>query len=202
MKISELTVQYSGVREIFTTYWRIYGGFSDLFLSPYFHVSLIFSLLLFPLWTNPGWWDDVISVTPSIIGFSLGGYAIWLAMGDETFRSLMCGEEDSEDSSPYMDINAAFVHFILIQFLSLFIALLGKAYYSFGYVPTEYYYIGTIHIPIADIYNKTKFVFSFIGYFVFIYALMSAIAATFAILRYSTWYDQYITGLKNKNNNG
>ena len=198
MKIKKHFEQYVGVREIISTYWRIYGGFYDLLRSPYLHVSIVFSLLLFPLWSSSGWWNDVLTIIPSIIGFSLGGYAIWLAMGDDSFRNLMCGNIEGEESSPYLDINAAFVHFIVVQFLSLFVALTAKAYYSLDYIPPEYCHFFSVSIPIGLIYNNAKLVLSFLGYFLFIYALMSALAATFAILRYSTWYDDYVTHNKNK----
>jgi hypothetical protein len=197
-------VQYGGVKDIFHTYWSAYGGLKALFTSPYFHLSFVITFLLFPLWTEAGWWADVITVLPNIIGFSLGGYAIWLAIGDEKFREIISGDEEDEKDgtySPYIQLNAAFVHFILVQFIALLTAFFAKAVYSFDYhPPLTIELFQNFIIPIDKIYVGVIFFASFLGFFVFIYALMSAIAATFSILRYSTWYDEHITAERQQKN--
>ena len=118
----------------------------------------------------------MISIIPSIIGFSLGGYAIWLALGDSKFRDVISGESGDGEVSPYMSVNSAFVHFIIMQFLSLITALLFKSYLDSD----------------APLSQVEKLISGF-GYGLFIYSLLCAVAATFSVLRVASWYDMYQT---------
>jgi hypothetical protein len=169
---------YKYVGESICRYWEIYGGWHALLCSPYFHFSFIISLICYPVWTaeHEGWaWFNLcISVIPNLVGFTLGGYAMILAFGNEKFRSLIAGPDDNGDASPFMKVNATFIHFILMQMLSLLIALIE---------------IG---------WSIKTGVFAFIGFTVFIYALLTGIAAAFAILRLARWFDDFIKVHKNR----
>jgi hypothetical protein len=166
-----LISQYRGVRKILRRYWHAYGGWSSLLLSPYLHVSAGLTLLLYVEWAQPGWWRVVFAVLPGIIGFSLGGYAILLAFGDSRFQQLLMGKGEDGDPSPYMKVNATFVHFITVQIGALLLALSGKATFSLaGDAAFLYWFWG-------------------FGYGSFIYALSTAVAATMQVLRLAYLYD-------------
>ena len=171
-------------------YWKAYGGFKALFTSAYLYLAIVASLLMAPAWINNSWHELVLSVMPSVLGFSLGGYALLLAIGDENFRALISGEDEDGETSPYMEVNAAFVHFILMQLLSLLCALFASAY-NFEIDPN-----GRI-ASLIKLYNfpidHLVLTWNFIGYTLFIYALLTAFAATLAILRVSSWYDKQQT---------
>ena len=132
---------------------------------------------------------------PNLLGFSLGGYAMWIAIGDDNFRKLISGEDEDGEPSPYMEVNAAFVHFIILQILSMVLALIAKSYY-FPLSPNHY---------LIENFGDYLVIASLIGYgisyFIFIYALLSALAATLALLRVSSWYDMHQTRQKSKGNN-
>lgn len=179
---------------IFQRYWKTYGGFSALIRSPYLWTSIIITAVLFPHWSSTNWWEDVLSIMPNLLGFSLGGYAMWIAIGDDNFRKLISGEDDSGLASPYMEVNAAFVHFIVLQLLSMVLALIAKAYSS-PINPDN-----PIYIFLGKYYQLACLIGYGFSYLVFIYALLSALAATFALLRVSSWYDAFHTEQKEKNN--
>ncbi|MCL1076501.1 hypothetical protein [Shewanella dokdonensis] len=193
-----------GKTNIFSRYWIAYGGFRALFTSSYFWISIVLTAVLFPHWTKPNWWNDVLSIMPSVLGFSLGGFAMWMAIGDDDFRKLIAGSEMNQPNqnsneengkvSSYMQVNSAFVHFILLQMLAIFCAVLAKAYYF--PLPKDHWLLGIFG---HDFY-KLCLVGDFIGYFIFVYSLMSAVAATMAIFRVSSWYDMYRTNELNKSN--
>jgi len=109
-----------------------------------------------------------------VLGFSLAGYAIWLALGDERFRSLISETEEGKPS-PFMQVNAAFVHFMLLQVLSLIVALLFKAYFD------------------GESLQGIVVILSSAGFLIFVYSLLCVLAATFAILRVSSWYERFVT---------
>lgn len=83
--------QFSGARRTFQSYWKIYGGWRSVLGSPYLVVSIALTTVLAPLWLRPNWWGTVLGVMPNVLGFSLGGFAIFLAFGDDDFRHLIGG---------------------------------------------------------------------------------------------------------------
>lgn len=170
---------------IFKRYWLAYGGFKALHTSPYLHMALMLTFLLWPHWAVEGaeWWQHPLQIMPSMLGFSLGGFAIWMALGSDAFRTLISGASERSPVSPYMSLCSAFVHFILVQMLSLIAALIADAYQivSFGCLSE------------AEYYSEVMCVFRFFGYWLFMYALTTGIAATMQVFRTSSWYDSYVS---------
>lgn len=140
---------------------------------------------------NEPWWDVSISILPNIIGFALGGYAIWLGFGDEKFSQMISARKDDSCTSPYLEVSATFAHFIVIQITGLVIALLAKA--------TNFYLLPDSWIGMAlqqtglpvDFFKQGAAVGYGLGFLLLSYALMTALAATLAIFRVASWFDQY-----------
>lgn len=172
-------------------YWKIYGGAGAVFKSRYFWCAFLMTVILYPSWSHQGWWNDILSLMPNLLGFSLGGFAMWIAIGDEAFKKIITGDEKSESGeveySPYMSVNATFVHFILLQLLTIITALVTKAYSSILINNAfMYYYLGVF-------YKYALLTFSFFAYFIFVYSVFSALAAVLAIFRVSSWYNTFMT---------
>lgn len=165
---------YGGVFKDFSRYWAAYGRGRALVSSPYVHVSLFMGVLMNPLWRYVDWSSLVMATTPSILGFSLAGYAVWLALGDDRFKEVLSGKEKSSENSPFMQVSAAFVHFIMLQMLALLSALGFKTF------------------RLAGISGVVYHICSFFGFVVFLYSLLCALAATFAVFRVSLWYETFI----------
>jgi hypothetical protein len=161
--------QYRGFREIFSWYWAAYGGFATLLASPYLHLAFVFTLLAHPRWMALDWESDVIGVVPSLLGFSLGGYAILLALGNASFMKLLVEEEVPEHQSYFMLVNISFLHFIIVQILAMILAFVGDLATSVG-----------VGVP-----------FAFLAYWVFIYSFFTALAATVAIFRLARVYNRF-----------
>ena len=146
----------------FKTYWTTYGGWRSLFLSPYFLFSGLAWAALKPLWFDAfdgseqsfTWVEKAIIILPSMVSFSLGALAIFLAFSNETFLKLI--RKRGASDSYLMAAATAFFHFILIQFVALALCLFVLAY------------------PVALI--------SGIAFFVFCYALSCGVAAAAAVL--------------------
>lgn len=169
---------------ILVRYWIAYGGLSAVFKSIYFWVAITLTILLYPQWIKEGWWVDVLSIMPSVLGFSLGGFAMWVAIGDEKFKSLISGDNDDGSPSPFMEVNATFVHFILLQLTSIVLSIIAKAY-SFS-VPTTHW----IYYVFGEYIDDITTCYYFFSYLIFVYALMTAFAAVLALFRVSSWYDK------------
>jgi hypothetical protein len=171
------------VDSVFRIYWRSYGGSAALIRSPFLWAAVFITGLLYPKWSQPLWWNDVLSIMPNMLGFTLGGYAMWMAIGDDKFRTLISGERPSGTPSPYMTVNALFVHFILLQITAILLALVAQAY-DFPLPPDSVF-----RNALDGSFYTLVSIGSFLSYFVFIYAILSALAATLALLRVSRWYD-------------
>ncbi|WP_439831143.1 hypothetical protein [Aeromonas caviae] len=183
--------QYTGVMRLFARYWLAYGGFKSVLGSPYMHASLFITLISSGIWLKYDWVDIPISVLPNIIGFSLGGYAIWLALGDDKFRASISGKTKDGGESPFIMVNATFVHFIVLQILALIAALIGKSqpiYNSPLFMQKFFLDLAPYLYDVSQVISTTS---SFIGYFLFIYAIFSALAATMAIFRIAGWLEVY-----------
>lgn len=157
---------YRGVRITFRDYWKAYGGFGDLLRSPYLHLSLALSAALCPFWRNDAskLYDLIMTIVPSVLGFSLGGYAILLAFGDEEFRMRISGADKDGSDSPFIKANGAFVHFIVVSVIALAVGLIGMAWDFNGW-------------------------FGFLSCALLIYSIACALASAFAIFRVAGWYD-------------
>ena len=115
----------------FGTYWTAYGGIRALLLSPYLSISGVFWALCKPIWydqTHEGfpWSDYALSILPSMVSFSLGALAIFLAFSNENFLKLL--RQKGSPQSFLIKVTAAFFHFIVVQFVALGLALLLIAY--------------------------------------------------------------------------
>ena len=191
--------QYAGVRKLFARYWIAYGGVSAILGSPYMHVSLFITLISSGIWLKSDWVATPISILPSIIGFSLGGYAIWLALGDDKFRISISGKTKSGGESPFITVNATFVHFIILQILALISALIAKAQPIYNSPLFIQNFLLDIAPWLYDVSIIISYLGGFLGYFLFIYAIFSALAATMAIFRIAGWLELHRVRLAKNN---
>ena len=173
--LNKLTSVYKNPWESLTIYWETHGGLRAIVLSPYFHFSLIISLMLHGLWRQAGWTSYVFDIVPDMLGFTLGGYAIWLAIGDERYRSFLAQKREGQAQSAFLQMNARFAHFLLIQASALIIALLAS-------------------------YFQQSLALAFVGFTLLIYAIAGAVALALAIFRYSRIYEAFINKHKSPPN--
>lgn len=167
-------------------YWESYGGWKSIICSPYVHVSLLLAAATFSVWNRANWWEQVFSMIPSLLGFSLGGFAIFLGFGSEQFRNLISGRDSAsaQRPSPYMAAAAAFSHFVVIQVLALVIAVLASAAWLLP-APTS--------ALVSRLNEVARIALWFSGYWLLLYALCLSAATLFAVFRVAHWFDEYRT---------
>lgn len=181
----ELIDSYKGTIELWAEFWSLYGGIRSLVVSIYFGGAIIITMLSFGLWTKPGWWDIVIGAIPTLLGFTLAGLAVFMSM-DSGFSKIIAGGSKPKSPSPFLSLISSFVHFILVQTIALFYALISKSLsFTLPNMPEWYYKIMSFMTPVAGA----------IGFLIFIYAIMLVVAATFSIFRSSKWFEAYIDQL-------
>ncbi len=158
-------------KAIWADYWHSYGGLKALCISPYLWLSLVGAVCVLPLAypsltcssETPTWYSLALDVIPSILGFTLAGYTIFLSFGDTEFVASLMGtckyNQKLSSTSPYKRINASLVHFIIVQVCSLIAAICGYAWRMLDSVP------------------------AFIGLWAFTYSIATALATTMAMFR-------------------
>ncbi len=97
-------------------------------------------------------------------------------------------KEPGEAFSPYLVVTASFVHFIVLQFTALLYALIAK---GFWFVPESGGIIEAVMTTpiIRNLVSDAAPVLGYIGMLLFIYALLSGLASTFAIFRFSRLFE-------------
>ncbi len=172
---------YPHVTTIIRRYWQAYGGTRALIRSPYLHAALVLLVATYKFWSGPLWWDQVIGVVPNLLGFTLGGFAMFLGFGDEKFRALLAEPDDDDPDAPslYVTLCSTFVHFVTVQLFALVAAVVAKSWWFVVEWPSS----------IAGVLPWLNLVGGGLGYGLFLYALTSVIAATLHIFRIATWYE-------------
>lgn len=175
---------YTGVREIFSSGWK------DLLRSFYLHFSLALTLITFPIWSEAGWWDQVLGVLPNLLGFTIGGFTLFLGIGSEKFREKLA-QRHGDNSSVLIQISASYVHFIVIQTIAIFLAIIARATNTTA-PAIVLHILQSLHIdPVAFFYIARITVWG-ISYLMFLYALMLVLAACMAVFRTASWSEEHI----------
>ena len=86
LKIHPNLDQYKGIIQIASLYWSRYGGLGSLVGSPYLHLAILLCVPCYAIWGSPNWWDLPLSVLPGLIYFTLAGFAMLIAFGDDGFK--------------------------------------------------------------------------------------------------------------------
>ena len=165
---------YCNIARSFARYWNAYGGWCSFFQSPYVHTSAVLAFLLYRFSPN----IDVltkevfkltISITPSILGFTLAGLTVFLGVGDEKFRNAIRGKrQNSKTESPFLSVIATFVHFCVIHGLSLLNAIIG----------------GTLFKTCLPFFYKITSIW------LFVYSLLLIFASIMAVFFLAVLYDK------------
>jgi len=176
--------------------FNAFGGWKGLLSSRYLFISAVITLLVFPFWIQEDSWELPIQIMPSIIGFTLAGFAILLAFGDTEFLKKLSYRED-ENHSPFYKFSSTFLIFIIVQTITLLLSIFTKSWFERSMqikvmsIPTNYY-------RLAECYFIIKLLFHALTFFIFNYSLMLVIAAGVEIFRIVSWLEDYHTIEHNK----
>lgn len=155
-------------------YWYSYGGGKAFFTSPFVFLAIIVTFLSQDFWLGEEWLDIPIGMLPNLLGFNLASYSIWLAFGNHKLNKILSKPKGKDIPSRYMEVNASFIHFILIQVPCLGFSVLAKTinlniyFYSSNFSCIHLYMI---------YFDYSKVVLSGFIFFLFIYSLFCMFAA-------------------------
>lgn len=159
-------------------YWRGYGGCKALFTSPYFHAAILLALpgtFLAPT----GWVDKVESIVPSLLGLSLAGYAILLALGSGDFFERIRKPRANGNPSTLEGISTAFLHFVIVQSFALVASLVYVS--SADFIGPARDWLETQDC--RSVYVALRITVGFVGWLGLFYSITCMIALSFRLYR-------------------
>jgi len=118
---------YEELARSYRLYCKLYGGWTALFTSPYFHAALLLTAALYPVWNGDDgakiWAAAAQNILPNLMGFSIAGMAVFLAFSHpETMNAIT---EDGEPESYFVTTVAGFFHFIFVQTIAMMLGFVG-----------------------------------------------------------------------------
>lgn len=174
-----LKLAWKGPIKSVTTYWTAYGGHPALLRSPYFHVAVLVGLCCIPwIVTGGDWAGKALAVVPNLLGFSIGGFAILLALGSDKFQEVLARAGGAQ-KPVLVNVSTSFVHFIVVQAITLLFAITADGIWPAIKVPLKVISGGAWTAVSTTILT----VAGFIGCTLLAYSITSLLAATFRVYR-------------------
>lgn len=174
----------------FKEYWTCYGGYKSVIKSAYFWIAVIFSIISYQTWMTTGWENKFIGVFPSLLGFTLAGYAVWLTLGDQQLKSILSKKKNENNISLFMVINASFIHFIILQILA-FIGILFLDTNSINHF-SDFSNLNKCTIY-QNIFKYLSHILNCFVFFLSIYSILSMLAAVFGLFNIAKAMDKLQT---------
>ncbi|MDY6482769.1 hypothetical protein SKM54_09990 [Acinetobacter faecalis] len=170
----------------FHDYWKCYGGSNAVIKSSYFWIAVLITAISYNTWLSSGWYTLFLGTFPSLLGFSLSGYAIWLTLGDKKLKEILIKKKVNHVSA-FLVINASFIHFIILQVLA-FIGLFTLHTNSIAHL------VKIINLKSCNLlYNLYLFgvtTFNLFIFFLCIYSILSMLAAIFGLFNIAKAMDK------------
>lgn len=166
-------------------YRKAYGGVRGMLKSPFFGMAFLITSVSYSLWIEPRWVEKAESLIPSLLGFSLGTYAIVFSILSGRIKGALRQVAAPHGVSYLEAINAIFFHFIFIQVTCLIWTILYQGTWLVDLVG-----IVEFSAPSARAaFEYASLTGSFIGCFLLVYSVLLMIAAAMAVYRLAVLKD-------------
>nr|WP_210300352.1 hypothetical protein [Mycoplana azooxidifex] len=166
-------------------YFHAYGGWADTVSSPLFLLSIIITAISYSHWISPDWLPLSQSLVPSLLGFSLGTYALLFSLMTGRLKRALKLVKNSRNISYLDEINATFFHFIMVQVICLVWGVLysGRWLVDLMEITSPYF-----EYPEAAFFYLAA-TGSFIGHFFLVYSILLVIASAQIVYRLASITD-------------
>jgi hypothetical protein len=194
--LREIIISYNSPVTTIKRYWVGYGGLRELFKSPYFHFALISAI--FCGINSPGAWAEKCeAIVPGLLGLSLAGYAILLALGSDDFFKIIKKPIKNTRHSIIEEISNSFLHFIVVQIIAILLSLL---YAGRGDLPTAISAFFEIRRALWVV-SALKMITGIIGWLFLFYSVTCMLALSFRLFRMIQWICRIPSSTNENDNN-
>ena len=150
-----------------------------MFGSPLFLTSVAIAAVSYQRWLSPDWTGIAYNLLPSLLGFSLGTYAILFSMITARLKGALRAVKNDEAISLLEQVNATFFHFIFVQVVAL-----GWAFAFDGNLAADLAVLARPELPwLWSAFVVSKWLGSFIGFILIVYSVTLVVGAALAIYR-------------------
>jgi len=123
--------RYSVLKKHILQAYSAYGGFVEFFQSPFLHIAALYGLITITLNRSADWQSQIFSIAPSLLGFTLAAYTIFISSLSGSITRALISAKDG-DVSYYRKINVTFFHFIFVQAVAIAYTLVFPSLTSFS----------------------------------------------------------------------
>lgn len=173
--------QWKTLAKWLARYFHAYGGLRGAITSPFFGGGIVITGLSYSNWLKPepDWIEKVESLIPSLLGFSLGTYAILFSIIGSRLKGALRQIKAPHGVSYLESINATFFHFIFVQVIALMWAFLFQGSWLVDLVRLLKPHYSWVEEAGVWAFRSG----SFAGFFLLVYSVLLTVAAALAVYR-------------------
>ncbi|MER9236602.1 hypothetical protein NKI56_32080 [Mesorhizobium sp. M0622] len=174
-----MTNQFGPFGKWIAGYFRTYGGWTAVAQSPLFQIAFIITALNYTKWFHEDWVELALTLLPTLLGFSLGTYAILFSLLGDKLKEALSAARDKNGTSRLTEVNTTFFHFIFIQVLAIVWAFIFSGSSLVDLVDA----LKASWPSVVSIYRIVYLIGSFSGYLLMLYSVLLTLGAAMAVYR-------------------
>lgn len=174
-----MTNQFGPFGKWIAGYFRTYGGWTAVVQSPLFQIAFLISALNYSKWFREDWVELSLTLVPTLLGFSLGTYAILFSLLGDKLKDALALAKDEQGNSRLVEVNTTFFHFIAVQVLAIVWAFVFSGSALVDLVDAT----KVVWPGISSFYRVAYLVGSFCGYLLMLYSVLLTLGAAMAVYR-------------------
>lgn len=159
------------------SYWEAYGGASTILKSKFVYLAIVITWINYPIWSEPKWWDQVTTILPTILGFTIAAFSIFLSLGNKIFKSAVHKRRAQGRVPLYLKICAMFAHQMFVQAAAVLLAIMLPALYQRPIPHSEFW---------ATVNEWARWGTWAFAYFLFVYGVLLVVAGGMNIFSVAT----------------
>lgn len=180
MKTEKSTVsQLFTLKRILAGALKDYGGWTATAGSPFFWTAAVVAAISYRAWVSGSWANSTLEIIPSLLGFSLGTYALLFSLMSNRLKIALRAISNKRGISYLNEINSTFFYFISTQILVLLWAYLYQQTILYDFMAL----FGICDIESNPWFYVPALVGGYFGTVGLLYSVLLVIASSLSIYR-------------------
>ncbi|WP_435014311.1 hypothetical protein [Xanthomonas arboricola] len=185
--------QHVAVGKMLSQIWGSYGKLRALISSPFLHISIVLTLMSLGAWWSKDWWGVGMSVIPGLLGFSVATFAVFVAIGDEKFRSSIA-RGGVPKVNALLEIYSSFLMLIGVQVIALLYAIIASSRPLNSVLAAAGVKIDLAPDYIRQAASISSSFFRFFGWLLLIYSVVAIVPMSLSVFRMAKIYLMHLVG--------